>query len=397
MAGTFKPIKNPNASSIGSIPSLLQTLEITQSELDLARDHTQPSRYSEKRLSKPSGGERLVYRPSGLIRKVQRRVNKRIFKAKGLIDWPEFLYGSVPNHTNSSGATVSRDYIQCAAAHAPCLSALKLDISSFFDNISCELARSVFRDALHFPDDVSQALTDVCTHGGRLPQGALTSSYIAMLCLWDKEAAVVARLTRKRLVYTRLVDDITVSSKESDYDFSFASGIITEMLHSKDLPVNHEKAEVIRSSSKPILVHGLRVNYKEPRLPSIEVGRIRAAVHTVEGLAREENYRTSFSYRRDWARCMGRVTKLKRIGHHQHRVLARRLKKIKPLPSLHDIRRAQKLLTRLQKDWKTKRHTYGYFKRYSILSDRINLISQRFEDDAKSLRNDARLIRPEYE
>ena len=60
------------------------------------------------------------------------------------------------------------------------------------------------------------------------------------------------------------------------------------MLYQKDLPVNFNKTMTYKSNLEPLNVHGLRVNYKEPRLPQHEVSNIRAAVKRLESLVQND-------------------------------------------------------------------------------------------------------------
>ena len=324
------------SSVIGTIDGLLSALDITIDEYHIFKNLPVGERYKEFSIPKSDGGSRTVYAPHGIVRKIQRRVVRRIFgspsrnrwdkrKPKGgSIVWPHYIYGSVPNdyYNNQS---ISKDYVACASNHCGCQSVLKLDMKDFFDNVTPELVYNVFNKLLKYPRPVSEVLVNVCCHEGRLIQGALTSSYIASAILFDTEPSVVKRLQGKGLKYTRLVDDITVSSFKSNYDFSYALDIIKDMLHEKNLPINQQKTKIIRASTDDILIHGLRVSFKEPRLPSKEISKIRASVKNLESLAQLADYRVSRDYRECFNRCLGRVNKLKRLGHNQHKSLLDRV------------------------------------------------------------------------
>ena len=256
---------------------------------------------------------------------------------------------------------------------------------------------NIFKTVLNYPADVSLMLANFCCYEDRIPQGALTSSYIASAVLFEVEAKAAIRLRRKNLVYTRLVDDITVSSKNINYDFSFAQNIIEEMLNSLDLPINRSKTSVSYFSTDDLLVHGLRVNYKEPRLPSEEVSRIRASVKNLEKLAQESTYRTSRDYRKSFNRCLGRVNKLARLGHKQHCKLLERVNKISPLPSKGDIKRAIKFIDKLD-GWYASHYKEHWYRRcfYRAQVD-INILKRTFKKEAKPLQLKLQKIRPPSE
>jgi RNA-directed DNA polymerase len=388
--------------SISSISNLLAALNITVNELNHVNSLTEEQKYNRIEVKKSNGSIRVVYNPDKILRKIQRRINKRIFNQRhikgGLISWPSYLFGSIPNAPQHDKiipeADLSRDYVACASNHCNSKSLLKMDISNFFDNIHQTHVYSIFSELLKLPDPVANMLTSLCCLNGNVVQGALTSSYIASAVLFDVEAKVVKRLHYKNLTYTRLVDDITVSSNIFDYDFSYAQNIIAEMLQSKDLPVNLEKTVISRCSTEELMVHGLRVNYKEPRLPASEVSRIRSSVKHLELLAQDSVYRVSRDYRKSFDRCQGRVNKLGRLGHRQHKPLLDRVLRIKPLPSKKDIGLAIKFVSKLENWYLTKAGEYWYFRLYHKAHAELNILQRSFNKTAYSLRQRLRTIKP---
>ncbi|MBE3868265.1 RNA-directed DNA polymerase [Vibrio parahaemolyticus] len=379
-------------NKISKVDNFCQVLDISREELEAIIQLNDEDKYLEpKTLAfKKNGKKRLVKCPIQPLRKIQKRINNRIFKE--IIQWPEFVFGSVPNDDELE---IQKDYVTCASLHCEAKSLLKVDISDFFLNIHEDFVRDLFKRFFNYDEELCDYLVALCCYNGTLVQGALTSSYLASLILWDLERSVVNKLKRWKLTYTRLVDDITVSSKISKFNFEIAEHHIKNMLMLKDLPVNSNKSKVIYSSSSPLMVHGLRVSFKTPRLPSDEVRRIRAAVQSLERLYNEPNYNTSFSYRKDHQRCTGRVNKLARVKHEKHKALMRRLKKIRPNPSIVDVKIAEKILVKLKKDYPTKHSKYWYARQYWKLIDRINIINQSFIIDAKRLRAEASKIKPE--
>ncbi|WP_430415536.1 reverse transcriptase family protein [Marinobacter adhaerens] len=389
-----------SSSSISTIGNLCAALGISESDLKKALSLSPLDRYEEVQVNKSDGTLRTAYKPHFLIRRIQRRINKRIFapqkKEPNTIQWPNYIFGSIPNQIIDD-EEIQKDYISCARVHCRSKSLLKIDIKSFFDNIHRDLVYDTFRNFFKYPKDVSNVLTDLCCHEDRVPQGGLTSSYLASLVLYDLEPTVAKRLLRKGLNYTRLVDDITVSSKVHNYDFSFAKKIITDMLYEKDLPINDRKTRIEREASIPLSVHGLRVCFNEPRLASDEVKKIRAAVKNIEIVAQERHYRTTHSYRKDYNRCLGRVNKLSRVGHNQHGKLVSRLKKVEPLPSKRDIKRCTIMVENLEADHLSKGSRYWYWRRYHKAHQRINILQRTFVHTAVGLRLRLKSIKPSYE
>lgn len=339
----------------------------------------------------------MVFSPDHRLRKIQRRINKRIFSIQSIVSWPDHLFGSIPNQSGPENTKIEKDYVACARRHCQSKSILKIDIKNFFDNISYFHVEDIFVNFFKYSNDVAKILADLRCHDGHVVQGALTSSYIAGLCLHDVEGDVVRRLSRKGLTYTRLVDDITVSSKFADFDFEYAKSVIEQMLISKDLPVNSSKTAIQYVSTTPLTVHGLRVAFKEPRLPSDEVRRIRSAVKNIETLAKEDSYRVTHGYRHDFNRAMGRVNKLGRVKHKQHQPLVKRMRKVLPLPSKKDIERATRIIDRLRADHAAKHGTYWYWKRFYLAHERLNVLQRSFPDISTKLRSKLRLLKSTYE
>jgi len=381
------------AGSVGSVAALSNALGLSADELEEALWLEERARYKERHIPKADGSQRIVFSPCRLLRRVQGRINSRLFRAGGMLSWPSFVFGSLPNQL-ADGRIDFRDYIACARRHVGARSMLKVDIKDFFDNVTQPLVEEIFSEVFKYPSPVCEALSNICCYEGRLVQGALTSSYLAALAFHDVEGRVVARLGHKRLTYTRYVDDITVSSADPSANFDFALSIIKEMVESKDLPLNTAKTAVHRSSTAPLVVHGLRISSSQPRLQIAELSRIRAAVRRVENLAKEPNYRTAFGYRKDFNRCMGRVNKLARVGHTQHKSLVRRLRDVEPLPSPKDIERIRDMISRLKRDYGSKRNTFWYRARFYTVHERLNILQRTFTREADNFRYQMKELLP---
>lgn len=392
----LNPIKTAT-QSIATVAALCNALNISALELDIALNLPASVKYTPKEIPKKDGTNRIVYNPDFRLRRIQRRINKRILAEQKVVAWPDHLYGSIPNQFDEFLVETPKDYVACARVHCESKSVLTIDIMNFFDNIHISKVENIFIDFFKYSTEVSRVLAQICCFEGRVIQGALTSSYIASLCMYEIEGKIVDRLSRKNLRYTRLVDDITVSTKISNYNFDYAQSIIEKMLLDLELPINRSKTRIQFSSTSPLTVHGLRVAFKEPRLPSDEARRIRAAVQNLERLATEGQYRTSHSYRHDFNRCMGRVNKLSRVKHKQHLPLVNRLKKILPLPSKKDIDRAEKIVRKLELEHAIKSATFWYSKRFYLAHERLNVLKRTYPAVALAFRARLKPLRPSYE
>ncbi|HAS6065641.1 TPA: RNA-directed DNA polymerase, partial [Vibrio vulnificus] len=105
----------------------------------------------------------------------------------------------------------------------------------------------------------------------------------------------------------------------------------------------------------------------------------------------------SYSYRKDFQRCVGRVNKLARVHHEKHKPLMNRLRKIRPKPSEIDLKISKKILSKLKMEYDDKKDKYWYKKQYWQLVDRVNLISSTYHKEACYFRNELKNIKPEFD
>jgi RNA-directed DNA polymerase len=208
---------------------------------------------------------------------------------------------------------------------------------------------------------------------------------------------IYQRALRKNLVYTRLVDDITVSSKINNYDFTQILGHIEDMLAEHDLPINKRKTKILHCSSEPIKIHGLRVDYKSPRLPSDEVKRIRASLHNLKKLAVKNNTKTSVAYRKEFNRCMGRINKLGRVGHEKYKAFKEQLLEIKPMPSLRDSKIIDAAINSLELSYsKGNSNKHWYKRKYDLTLYKLIILtrSQSFDKTVSLFRARLKKVSP---
>ncbi|MBH2526784.1 RNA-directed DNA polymerase [Serratia marcescens] len=389
------PVKKNGAKSLRSLQSLSDALGISIPDLNEAINLPVEERYRKLELPKVNGDKRIVFDPDHRIRKIQRRINKRIFKE--LILWPEYLFGSIPTNKNDKENKIERHYIACAAKHCKAKTILKIDIKNFFENIHRDIVSSIFSRIFHYKGDALKYLVDICCYNEHIVQGALTSSYIASMCLFDVEYDVFRRAERKGLVYTRLVDDITISSKIINYDMTQIKSHVENMLNEKDLPINQNKTEVHNISTEALTVHGLRISFNEPRLASKEVKRIKASVNNIVNLSKKNNSKTSDAYRIEYNRCMGRVNKLGRVEHNKYKALLETLKKIKPKASQADLQSVHALVSKLEKMYvKPDCNEYEFKRKYNLAVFKLIVIkrTKSYEPFYKWMRARLEKIKP---
>jgi len=222
-----------------------------------------------KPIEKPDGTKRQPFDALLPLKPIQRRIKDRILKR---VEFPEYLTGSL------SG----RDYRTNAAMHAGAKIVICEDIEGFFPSTSRVIVLDIWLNFFRFSEDVANLLTSLTTKEGELPQGAITSSYLANLAFWNQEPRLQAKLAKREVVYSRYVDDIAVSSKQTltKEEQTALIAQIYGMLKRQGYKPKRRKHETF-TSGRRMLTTKLMVNRK-PALQAKERQNIRAAVHALE-------------------------------------------------------------------------------------------------------------------
>jgi len=272
-----------------------------------------------KKEKKRDGTIRITYDVKSELKLVHKKITRKLLKK---VNYPDYLKGSLPK----------RDYLDNADAHTNSKCIITEDIKNFFHSISKDIVISVWKNIFHFPHDVAETLAELITYKGFLVQGCIASSYIANLALWYKEPELVKELHARGFIYTRYVDDISVSSKRiiTRKEKSEIVRRIHIMLSSIGVKLNRKKHKIMpRSESQKI--HRINVNTGSPTLPKNERRKIESAVYQCEKMF--NNSSSSQEYKQLFNSTLGRVNMLSRLHFSQAHKLKSRLEKIKLIKS----------------------------------------------------------------
>lgn len=204
------------------------------------------------------------------------------------------------------------------------------DIKGFFPSTSVDRVFNIWHNFFGFSETVARCLTQLTTRHGELPQGAITSSFLANLVFWQDEPTLHARLATQGLAYSRYVDDIAVSSKSFLADDGKSEVIrhVYGMLLKHGYQSKRAKHEITTSAIR-MAVTKLAVNSK-PGLDRATRNRIRATVQAVERRAALEED-LSFDGG-PYAQAMGHVRHLERFHSGEAAPLKNRLLALKNAP-----------------------------------------------------------------
>lgn len=363
---------------------LASALSISEGDL-LSISEKCDSLYKTKKIPKKKGGYRSVNAPSRELKVLQRKINSRIFS---LVSFPNYLQGSIKDQDNP------RDYIRSASLHLKAGVFTSLDIKNFFDNIDQNICHSIFNDFFGYSEEVSDILSNLCTLNGYVPQGAPTSSYIANLVFFESEDGVFKRAKNLGVRYSRLVDDIVISHEKRNWNIDKITNLVKEMIAKDGFEINDNKSVINQKNNDSIYVHGIKVNFDEPKLPRKEVRNIRAAIKSVEDISQVPNQRTSSDYYRIWHSVSGKVNKLKRVGHPAYERYRRRLKRILPLPRKRDLTEAYSRVDWLENN-RDKNNESVYRKAFYKAQERVSFAKRTYVHEARLLQNRLNLIRPQ--
>lgn len=299
---------------IGTLDALCVPLGLSVDELLSLAKRADGLYRVAKSITKPDGSIRTTYDALAPLKEVHRRIKSQILDR---VDYPAYLTGSIKGS----------DYKVNAALHTNASIVINEDISEFFPSTSAKRVFDIWHGLFGFSPEVSQCLTQLTTRQGELPQGAITSSFLANLVFWQDEPTLHAKLAAQGLIYSRYVDDIAVSSRAflTNQEKSEVVRKIYGMLLKHAYQPKRAKHEISTSGTR-MEVTKLSVNAK-PGLGKDVYSKTRAAVHDIE--QRIANGEVLSFERGPYAQAMGRVLHLERFHPGKAAPLKKRLRALK--------------------------------------------------------------------
>lgn len=363
--------------SISSKTSLAKHLGVEISDIDDCLDLSDSLKYkpSINAPQKTGGKVRNTLNPHPKIRHIQKKIKEKLLESDTIIKWPPYIYGTVKKKTKKSP---SRDYIAAAACHCQSKTIIKIDVENFYENIGYEEVYKIFNILYKYPKKISKILTDLTTYQGHVPQGALTSSHLASLVLFDIEPSIVRNLSFKKLTYTRYVDDITVSSTIHQYDMSWVLELIKNKLLEKNLFINKQKVQAASHSLNSVLIHGLRTNTKFPAANKIYVANVKAGIEDLKKFSSQANGITNVGYRLLHRKISGRISVLKRLNHPSAKRFKNTVSSIKPKASYYDVRLAKYSIENLFERHQFQKESHWFSENYYKTQYTNSIIKRNF-------------------
>lgn len=257
-----------NNAPIKSLVKLAETLNVTPAQLNRLSKNSSKL-YRSVLQYKKDGSPRQTWDAQPQLKQIHGLIKGRILER---VKYPKYLQGGIRDIVDP------RDYVRNASFHAGSVIVATLDIADFFPSITQDHIYRVWRRVFRFSHDVSEVLSQLCCKDGFVPQGARTSTYLANLVFWESEASLVDSLNKKGWIYSRLVDDITISTKTKplEAEVSRACSSVIRFINRSGFMLKRSKFKVHNQGSR-MLVNGLVTNVK-PALNKVERNSIRGKV-----------------------------------------------------------------------------------------------------------------------
>lgn len=305
--------------SIGRVSTLARMFKVDENELLCIAERAASFYRPGKRVPKKDGSYRETIKAIPPLVGIQARIMAQILRE---VKYPTYLQGSIRDRDNP------RDYVRNASIHVRAKTLISEDIKKFFPNTSFDVVYDIWRGFFGYSDEVSECLSMLTTMNGELPQGTKTSSYIANLVFWRDEPAVAHWFNRRGIRYSRLTDDICVSSKRrlNKREISESISKIYGMLKKKGYHLNRKKHHIYNSGQR-MVVNNLVVNRKAS-LPREDKSKARSAVHEIEKFPTSE--RSGDSFLHAFHSSSGKVSKVRRLHGREGKALRERLNRNKP-------------------------------------------------------------------
>lgn len=296
-----------NLPSILSLNHLSARTGVNYKELRNLVNRNNHEAYKKFSIQKRSGGRRFIHVPQPDLMHTQRWIN-------------EFVLKLIPVHPSSFAFTEGSSIQKCALKHCGAKWVIKLDIADFFESVSEIQVFRLFKEFGYQPL-VAFEMARLCTAPtswrsprehykqwrawkrnesiseynekllGYLPQGAATSPLISNLVMRECDVKLSAIAKEYKLTYTRYSDDMSFSTRSTDFCREGARNVIFEVykvLSEAGYRPQYRKTKIISPGSKKVVL-GLNVDGERPRLQKAYKDKIRQHLYYLKKLGVSEH------------------------------------------------------------------------------------------------------------
>ncbi len=275
-----------NALVAARLPPLIRTEVLSMvlgvsHKLLFAMAHTPEKYYRRFEIPKRGGGTRRIATPRVFLKVVQKWILLNILYKHQL---PPYVTGFVPG----------RGIIANASSHTGKRYLAKIDIENFFPSIGFQRVKGVYEQC-GFPAKVTNLLAGLSILGGKLPQGAPSSPYIANLVFEPIDRELNELAETANLTYSRYADDLTFSSNNPIPKDLIAQ--IERLVTANSFRINKGKSRLLGPGQRRMTT-GLVVNVKAQPVRWLR-RRLRARFH--QAALRPNRFKEEASQLLGWA------------------------------------------------------------------------------------------------
>ncbi len=246
------------------------------------KPHTQ---YTQFKMLKKSGGERIISSPNGKLKTLQKKLSILLLDSIDEINKAKFPKAEAFKHSNdqikyspilkvkigsakikqqpslSHGFVRNRSIITNAMMHLGQKNVLNIDLSNFFDSFNFGRVRGFFIKNDHFKLDpaIATVIAQIACYDNKLPQGSPCSPVITNLITHSLDIRLASLAKKNSCTYSRYADDITFSTRKKSFPTNIMSELSGEFTPSKKLSFEIKRAGFSINNVKT------RIQYKDSR------------------------------------------------------------------------------------------------------------------------------------
>lgn len=201
-------------------------------------------RISEEELSKLIQKKGSYYRSFVILetkkdgRIKERTITESLGKLKMMQKWiHRFLLNNIQFPVCVHGGIRKRSNITHCSQHKNGKYRIFSDLMNFYPSISKEMVSKACVQ-IGFSKQVSKIIAEICTHEGRVPQGAPSSTTISNVAFFQADSALVRVATQIGIIYSRYIDDLAFSSNT---DFKEMAGKLFSVIEEHGFRINKIK------------------------------------------------------------------------------------------------------------------------------------------------------------
>lgn len=220
--------------------------------------------YKKFIIPKRDGADRIIHQPSYSMKIIQRWVLQEILYK---IPHTEYSYG----FKKGKGSPLKKN----AEIHSENLFIMKMDLKDFFHSIKRKKIYRLFNQ-IGYNEVVSNLLTNLTTTNDKLPQGAVTSPYIANLVCRNLDKRISKYCNKRQIKYSRYADDLFFSSNDK-IKLKAIYNMVRKIVQDEGFQLNTNKTKLMTPKGRKSIT-GVTIN-NGIKAPKKMKKRVRAMIH----------------------------------------------------------------------------------------------------------------------